>query len=136
MVKNILMKNNILLFSLTRMTTVKLELVDQDRRVCCTRGRNQVKKLDLIENVSQLQYRYLLQTWINEIMRTLNIIQLGQDSFPINPLPTCKLSRTQADPRSSIRACMCTQDFCNIVDDGKLKLSLCMFDADPKMNEF
>ena len=61
---------------------------------------------------------------------------MGQDSFPINPMPTCKLSRTQADPRSSIRACMCTQDFCNIVDDGKFQLLTCMFDVHLKMNDF
>ena len=46
-------------------------------------------------------------------------IQLGQPSFPINPSPVCDLRRTQSDPRSTIRACLCTQDFCNIVPDGK-----------------
>lgn len=47
-------------------------------------------------------------------------IQLGHSSLPVNPLPSCSLSRTQADSRSSIRACVCTQDFCNIVPDGQL----------------
>ena len=51
-------------------------------------------------------------------------IQLGHSNYPVNPLPTCQLSRTQADPRSSIRACVCTQDFCNIVSDGKRETEL------------
>ena len=46
-------------------------------------------------------------------------IQLGHSSYPVNPAPSCDLVRTQADPRSSIRACVCTQDFCNIVPDGE-----------------
>ena len=50
----------------------------------------------------------------------INPMQLGKEDFPITPSPTCELARTQSDPRSSIRACMCTQDFCNIVPDGEL----------------
>ena len=46
-------------------------------------------------------------------------IQLGHSSYPVSPAPSCELVRTQADPRSSIRACVCTQDFCNIVPDGR-----------------
>ena len=54
----------------------------------------------------------------------LHLLKLGKEDFPIVPAPTCELSRTQADSRSSIRACMCTQDFCNIVQDGELTVCI------------
>ena len=30
----------------------------------------------------------------------------------------CRPSRTQKDERSSIRACLCTSDFCNALPEG------------------
>jgi len=48
-------------------------------------------------------------------------ILLGHPDYPITPRPTCSLSRTQQDTRSSIRACLCTQDFCNNVQDVVLR---------------
>ena len=46
-------------------------------------------------------------------------ILLGHPDFPITPLATCSLSRTQQDTRSSIRACLCTEDFCNDIEEGE-----------------
>ena len=45
-------------------------------------------------------------------------ILLGHPDYPIRPAPTCKPTRTQRDERSSIRACLCTDDKCNILDEG------------------
>ena len=33
----------------------------------------------------------------------------------------CRPSRTQKDERSSIRACLCTSDFCNALPEGEHK---------------
>ena len=41
------------------MTRARQARVPQDRRVCCTRGRNQAEKLAHTENVSQHQYRFI-----------------------------------------------------------------------------
>ena len=30
----------------------------------------------------------------------------------------CEMTKTQLDPRSSIRACLCTEDFCNHDEQG------------------
>ena len=42
--------------------------------------------------------------------------KLGIRSRPIKLTPTCELQRTQRDPSSSIRACLCTTSNCNILD--------------------
>ena len=39
--------------------------------------------------------------------------KLGQRSQPVQVTPFCQLQRTQSDASSSIRACICTEDFCN-----------------------
>ena len=54
--------------------------------------------------------------------------QLGRRSSPVKVTDTCQLQRTQGDPNSSIRACICTTNFCNgqeetknannLIDDG------------------
>ena len=56
--------------------------------------------------------------------------QLGRRSSPVKVTNTCQLQRTQSDPNSSIRACICTSNFCNgqeenknannLIDDGNL----------------
>ncbi|XP_023348017.1 uncharacterized protein LOC111716763 isoform X2 [Eurytemora carolleeae] len=46
-------------------------------------------------------------------------ILLGHPDYPIRPAPTCKPTRTQRDERSSIRACLCTNDKCNILDEDR-----------------
>ena len=40
-------------------------------------------------------------------------ILLGAASNPINVTEECRLERTQDDPNSTIRACLCTKDLCN-----------------------
>ena len=45
--------------------------------------------------------------------------KLGIRSRPIKLTPTCELQRTQRDPSSSIRACLCTTSNCNILDTEK-----------------
>ena len=40
-------------------------------------------------------------------------ILLGAASNPINVTEKCRLERTQDDPNSTIRACLCTKDLCN-----------------------
>ena len=69
----------------------------------------------------KLIYYNITWTWDNYCCRESfsSSIQLGHSSYPVSPAPSCELVRTQADPRSSIRACVCTQDFCNIVPDGR-----------------
>ena len=49
---------------------------------------------------------------------TENII-LGHPDDPVIPQPDCRLAKTQKDQRSSIRACLCTEDYCNIEEEGK-----------------
>ena len=41
--------------------------------------------------------------------------KLGIQNQPVRVTKTCELQRTQRDPRSTIRACLCTSDRCNIV---------------------
>ena len=43
--------------------------------------------------------------------------KLGRRSNPVQVTSTCQVQRTQSDPKSSIRACICTTDFCNGQDD-------------------
>jgi hypothetical protein len=45
--------------------------------------------------------------------------QLGQPSSPIRVTKNCDLQRTQGDPASSIRACICTSNFCNDVNPDR-----------------
>ena len=45
--------------------------------------------------------------------------KLGIRARPIKLTPTCELQRTQRDPSSSIRACLCTTSNCNILDTEK-----------------
>ena len=40
-------------------------------------------------------------------------ILLGSARNPINVTAECRLERTQGDPDSTIRACLCTKDLCN-----------------------
>ena len=47
-----------------------------------------------------------------------NII-LGHPDDPVIPQPDCRLAKTQKDSTSSIRACLCTEDYCNIEEEGK-----------------
>ena len=64
-------------------------------------------------------------------------IRLGQPDNPVNMSDTCVLERTQADPASTIRACLCNKNFCNDVgpqekprrNDGKLLQSGLMRNA-------
>ena len=49
-----------------------------------------------------------------------NII-LGHPADPIIPQPRCKLAKTQNNPSSSTRACLCTTDYCNLEDDSEGK---------------
>merc|ERR1711892_951714 len=42
-----------------------------------------------------------------------NII-LGHPDDPVIPQPDCRLAKTQKSRSSSIRACLCTEDYCNI----------------------
>ena len=49
-----------------------------------------------------------------------NII-LGHPDDPIIPQPKCRLAKTQRDPRSSIRACLCTTDNCNTEEEAELE---------------
>ena len=35
--------------------------------------------------------------------------------------PRCRLAKTQRDPRSSIRACLCTTDHCNTEEEAELE---------------
>ena len=49
-----------------------------------------------------------------------NII-LGHPDDPIIPQPRCRLAKTQRDPRSSIRACLCTTDHCNTEEEAELE---------------
>ncbi len=42
-------------------------------------------------------------------------VQLGLATNPVKPGAVCRPQRTQADPASSIRACLCTTDLCNDV---------------------
>ena len=44
-------------------------------------------------------------------------IILGHPDDPIIPQPHCRLAKTQRDPTSSIQACLCTTDYCNIETD-------------------
>lgn len=39
--------------------------------------------------------------------------KLGRRNNPVKVTPRCELQRTQSDPGSSIRACICTSDYCN-----------------------
>ena len=39
--------------------------------------------------------------------------KLGRRNRPIKVTDDCQLQRTQNDPNSSIRACICTSDYCN-----------------------
>ena len=39
--------------------------------------------------------------------------KLGRRNRPIKVTNECQLQRTQNDPNSSIRACICTSDYCN-----------------------
>ena len=45
-------------------------------------------------------------------------IILGHPDDPIIPQPDCRLAKTQRDPTSSIQACLCTTDYCNIEDEA------------------
>ena len=48
-------------------------------------------------------------------------ILLGHPDDPIIPQPKCRLAKTQRDPRSSIRACLCTTDHCNTEEEAELE---------------
>ena len=39
--------------------------------------------------------------------------KLGRRNNPVKVTDNCQLQRTQNDPNSSIRACICTSDYCN-----------------------
>ena len=39
--------------------------------------------------------------------------KLGRRSNPVKVTNSCQLQRTQSDPKSTIRACICTSDYCN-----------------------
>ena len=49
--------------------------------------------------------------------------KLGIRSQPIKVTPNCVLQRTQRDPTSSIRACLCTSDNCNILNSERRLLN-------------
>jgi len=40
-------------------------------------------------------------------------VTLGLETSPVTPQATCVPQKTQADPESTIRACLCTSDLCN-----------------------
>lgn len=40
-------------------------------------------------------------------------IRLGMKNKPVEVSERCNLQRTQADRASTIRACLCTTDYCN-----------------------
>ena len=49
--------------------------------------------------------------------------KLGIRSRPIKVTEKCELQRTQRDPTSSIRACLCTTSNCNILDAEKAEFT-------------
>ena len=44
--------------------------------------------------------------------------KLGRPEAPIRVTRSCELQRTQGDPASTIRACICTSNFCNDVNNN------------------
>ncbi|TRY75710.1 hypothetical protein TCAL_01259 [Tigriopus californicus] len=54
----------------------------------------------------------------NEILKRTprqasQVAPLGQQRMPVSVTKNCQLQRTQTDPSSSIRACICTSNLCN-----------------------
>ena len=45
--------------------------------------------------------------------------QVTTTSSKVGSQTRCELTKTQLDPRSSIRACLCTEDFCNLGPGGR-----------------
>ena len=78
----------------------------------------------------QILYHWLSVWILNDISIFFNVTgsyrecfsrsyKLGIRARPIKLTPTCELQRTQRDPSSSIRACLCTTSNCNILDSEK-----------------
>ena len=53
---------------------------------------------------------------------------------PNNLANRCELTKTQLDPRSSIRACLCTDDYCNRGEgEVEMMMTMAMFSAESTM---
>ena len=69
--------------------------------------------------------------------------KLGRRNNPVKVTDNCQLQRTQNDPNSSIRACICTSDYCNddLFDNnnqvgGNNNLLCTLFSKEPDLQTF
>ena len=90
--------------------------VNPMKDVSCTLGKNPPRKkvcpgASLLTHFVFLHKNCFCSGVIRECFSTS--FKLGQRSQPVQVTPFCQLQRTQSDPSSSIRACICTEDFCN-----------------------